>query len=198
VRAPHAGFINITSTSTFREAIAVYTGPNITPLTPVEMVWGPPPAGAAGAPTEDVYRGLGFRVERNVRYLIAVDSITPGDTGGIRLSVDFDAARPDVRPVRRVVDPGERPELSVQVRNTSVLDRLRVYGWAEGDHVLHPTDCPEAFVLRPGEARTCHLRDPITGRRGEQLRGKVTAWIEWPALGRYSYTADSWFARVRS
>jgi M6 family metalloprotease-like protein len=202
-RPPRAGYLNITSESTFREAIGVYTGPNITHLTKVEDVRGTPPGqggfgGPPAATPENVFRGLGFRVERNVRYLIAVDSMTAGDTGGIRLFLDFDTARPDVRPVRQVVAPGERPLLRVQVRNTSEFDRLRVYGLVEGNVTLQATDCPSSFVVQPGTARTCHVRDPITGTAGQRLRGKVTAWVEWPLQGRYSFVADSWFARVAS
>jgi hypothetical protein len=198
-RAPKAGYLNITSESTFREAVAVYTGPNITHLTRVESVIGTPPGqGGAGSPPapENIYRGLGFRVERNVRYLIAVDSLAAGDTGGVRLFLDFDTARPDVRPVRQVVQPGERPLLRVQIRNTSEFDPLRVYGLVEGSTYLHAVDCPDAFVLQPGRSRICHVRDPINGTAGQQLRGKLTAWLEWPNQQRYSYAADSWFARV--
>jgi len=199
VRAPRAGYLNITSSTTFRETIAVYTGPNITHLTRVEDVRGLPPGqGGSGSPPapESVFSGLGFRVERNVRYLIAVDSLVAGHSGGIRLFVDFDTARPDVRPVRQVVAPGERPLLRVQIRNTAAFDDLRVYGVAEGPQVLQWTDCPQSWVLHPGESRVCHVRDPITGTAGRQLRGKITAWLEWPGQGRYSYAADSWFARV--
>ncbi len=198
LRAPHAGYLNLTTQSTFREVVAVYTGPSLTRLTPVESVRGTPPDSGAGRPQpENVFRGLGFRVERNVRYLIAVDSAAEGVEGGIRLGVDFDAARPDVRPVQRVVAPGGRVELSMQVRNTSVGDRLRVYGWAEDFRSVVPLDCPTTFVLRPGEARTCRFRSFVTGGAGEQLRGKLTAWIEWPDQQYFSFTADSWFARVR-
>jgi M6 family metalloprotease-like protein len=199
VRVPRAGYLNITSESTFRETIAVYTGPNITHLTRVEDVRGLPPGqGGHGSPPapESVFSGLGFRVERNVRYLIAVDSVAAGHTGGIRLFVDFDTVRPDVRPVRQVVAPGERPRLRVQLRNTAAFDPVRVYGVAEGPNILRWTDCPESFVLQPGQARVCHVRSPVTGTAGQRLRGKVTAWLEWTNQGRYSYAADSWFARV--
>ena len=200
-RPPRAGYLNITSESTFREAIGVYTGPNITHLTKVEDVRGTPPGqGGFGSPPaatpENVFRGLGFRVERNVRYLIAVDSMTAGQTGGVRLFLDYDTARPDVRPVRQVVAPGERPLLRVQIRNTAPGDTLRVYGLVEGNTTLDAVDCPSSFTLQPGTSRTCHVRTPITGTAGQRLRGKVTAWIEWPFQGRYSYVADSWFARV--
>lgn len=199
-RAPRAGYLNITSESTFRETIAVYTGPHVRRLTRVESVVGTPPGqgghGGPPAPGESVYRGLGFRVERNVRYLIAVDSLATGDTGGIRLFLDFDTARPDVRPVRQVVQPGERPELRVEIRNTSEFDPLRVYALVEGGTILHASDCPGSFVLQPGRSRICHVRDPITGTAGQRLRGKVTAWLEWPNQQRYSSAADSWFARV--
>ena len=201
-RPPRAGFLNITSESTFREAIGVYTGPNVTHLTKVEDVRGTAPGqGGFGSPPapaspENVFRGLGFRVERNVRYLIAVDSMAAGDTGGIRLFLDFDTARPDVRPVQDVVAAGERPMLRVQVRNTSEFDTLRVYGLVEGNTMLHAVDCPTSFFIQPGEARTCRVRDPLSGAAGQQLRGKVTAWIEWPLQGRYSSVADSWFVRV--
>jgi hypothetical protein len=113
------------------------------------------------------------------------------------MTVGFDAARPDARPVRQVVRPGERPLVAMQVRNTSEFDRMRVYGWAEGAGQLTPTDCPAAFVLQPGQRRTCHLRSRVAGPAGAQLKGKVTAWIEWIDAGRYSFTGDSWFARVR-
>jgi M6 family metalloprotease-like protein len=198
-RPPRAGYLNITSESTFREAIAVYTGPNVTHLTRVEDVRGQPPGqGGAGSPPapENVYRGLGFRVERNVRYLIAVDSMTAGDTGGVRLFLDYDTARPDVRPVGAVVRPGQRPMLRFEIRNTSPFDPLRVYGLVEGSTHLHAIDCPASFTVAAGATRTCRFRDPITGPAGRQLRGKVTAWIEWPLQGRYSFVADSWFVRV--
>ena len=137
-------------------------------------------------------------MESNVRYLVALDTLTPGDTGGVRVFLDYDEARPDVRPVRRVVDAGEPPELRVQIRNTSTVDTLRVYRLAEGTTSLPALDCPDDFLLLPGEARTCRVRTLVTGGPGTSLRGKVTAWIEWPDVGRYATIADSWFARVRS
>ena len=199
-RAPRAGFVSITTESTFREVAAVYTGTDIGNLLPVVSAQGGPPGGGAGSPPapESINRGLGIRVERDVRYFVAIDSLTPGDTGGVRVFLDYDQARPDVRPVRRVVAAGEQPELRVQIRNTSSIATLRVYQLVEGTTALHALDCPDAFLLLPGEARTCRVRTPITGGPGTSLRGKVTAWIEWPDTGRYAYVADSWFARVRS
>jgi hypothetical protein len=200
-RPPHAGFVNLTTESTFREVAAVYTGTEVGDLRPVVSVLGvPPPGGEAGSPPtpESINRGLGIRVERNVRYLVALDTLTPGDTGGVRVFLDYDEARPDVRPVRRDVAAGEQPELRVQVRNTSSVATLRVYQLVEGTTALHALDCPDAFLLPPGEARTCRVRTPVTGGPGASLRGKVTAWIEWPEIGRYANVADSWFARVRS
>ncbi len=198
-RAPRAGFVNLTTISTFREVAAVYTGPYVGNLTRVESVRGGPPGGGVGSPPapENINRGLGFRVERRVRYFVAVDSLQAGHTGGVRLLLDYSSARPDVRPVRRVVEPGQRPELRVQIRNTSTFDRLRVYNLLEGDRGLQALDCPAAFVIQPGEARTCRVRTPVTGASGATLRGKVWAWLEWIDSQRFSAVADTWFARVR-
>lgn len=198
-RPPRAGYVNLTTESTFREVAAVYTGTHVGNLTRVESVRGVPPGGGSGSPAapESINRGLGIRVERNVRYLVAVDTLTPGHTGGLRLFLDYDEARPDVRPVRRYVAPGRRPELRVQIRNTSVVDTLRVYQLVEGSTSLQALDCPDAFLLDPGEARTCRVRTPVSGGPGATLRGKITAWIEWPVSGRFANIADSWFARVR-
>jgi hypothetical protein len=73
---------------------------------------------------------------------------------------------------------------------------LRVYQLAEGTTLLNALDCPGSFLLAPGEARTCRVRTPVSGGPGASLRGKVTASIEWPDIGRYANIADPWFARV--
>ena len=133
-----------------------------------------------------------------MRYLIAVDSPSRVARGRDPLCLDFDAARPDVRPVQPVVAPGERPLLSVQVRNTSEFDAAPGLRLGRGLHrSCTARDCPDPFVLQPGPGP--HLprsASSVTGAAGEQLRGKITAWIEWPDQGRFSFAADSWFARV--
>ena len=199
-RAPRAGFVSLTTESTFQEVAAVYTGTDMGSLRRVASVEAVPPGGGAGSPAapESITRGLGIRVERGVRYLVAIDARTPGDTGGVRVFLDYDQARTDVRPVRRVVAAGEQPELRVRIRNTSSFDTLRVYQLAEGTTALPSLDCPESFLLAPGEARMCRVRTTVTGGPGASLRGKVTAWIEWPDIGRYATIADPWFARVQA
>jgi M6 family metalloprotease-like protein len=204
VRAPTGGFLDITSQATFQETIAVYTGNRIGNLQPVRAVRGLAPNQGAGSPpapggppTENVYQGLGFRVDGGVRYLIAVDARRANASGGIRLLLNFDSARPDVRPARRVLAPGARPVLRVQIRNASAFERLRVYGLYERGQPLQLTDCPAAFLVAPGTTRTCHARSRVSGPAGATLASKVEAWIEWPNLGRYSTVADPWFARVR-
>jgi M6 family metalloprotease-like protein len=198
-RPPRAGYVNMTTESTFQEVAAVYTGTHVGNLSRVESVQGVPPGGGLGSPParESINRGLAIRVERNVRYLVAVDSLAVADTGGVRLFLGYDQARPDVRPVRRYVAAGERPALRVQIRNTSLFDTLRVSRLLEGPVALHPLDCPGSFLIAPGQARTCRVRTTVTGGAGASLRGKITAWIEWPDAGRYANVADSWFARVR-
>ena len=198
-QAPRNGFVNITSESTFREAIAVYTGTTITTLRRVESVRGLPPGAGAGSPAapETVYQGLAFPVERNVRYLIAVDSLVAGDEGGIRLVVDYDQAYPEARAVARPA-PGRRPLVRVRIRNTSESDRLRVYNLLDGNVAVDAVDCPDVFVLQPHQARTCHVRPPLTGPAGASLRSKVTAWIQWLGAQRYSSVSDPWFTRVRA
>ena len=197
--APRNGFVNLTSESTFRETIAVYTGSSITGLRRVQAVRGVPPGSGAGSPPvpESVYQGLAFPVERNVRYLIAVDSLVAGVEGGIRLAVDYDAAYPEARPVARPA-AGERPLIRVRIRNASESDRLEVYNILEGSTSLDAVDCPDAFVIPPQQIRTCHVRPPVSGPAGAQLRGKVTAWIHWLNLDRYSSVSDPWFTRVRT
>jgi hypothetical protein len=199
-RAPRAGFVALTTISTFREVAAVYTGPYVGNLTLVGSVRGVPPGGGAGSPpgAESINRGLGFRVERQVRYFLAVDSLRAGDTGGVRVRLEYNSARPDVRPVRRFVAPGVRPELRIQIRNTSTFDRLQVYNLLEGTRSLVPLDCPDSFVIQPGGARTCRVRSPVTGMAGATLRGKVWAWLEWIDTQRYSVVADPWSVRVRA
>jgi hypothetical protein len=196
VRAPSGGFLDITTEATFQEVVAVYTGPNVRHLTPVRAVRGLAPGAGAGAPAENIWSGLGFRVDGNVRYWIAVDARRVNGAGGIRLHLNFDAARVDVRPVQRIVAPGRRPQLRVQIRNASRYDRLKVYGLYEGGIPVQRLDCPPAFIIRPGQTRTCHVIAPVTGASGQPLRGKLEAWIEWPTLGRYSYSRDPWFATV--
>ena len=196
--APRNGFVNLTSASTFQETIAVYTGETITGLRRVDAARGLPPGAGAGSPpaAESVYQGLAFPVERNVRYLIAVDSLAVGDEGGIRLVLDYDQAYPDVRPVARPA-PGRRPLLQVRVRNSSDSERLQVYNLLEGSVSVDAVDCPEAFILQPHQVRTCHVRPPVSGPAGARLRGKITAWIHWIDLQRYSAVSDPWFTRVR-
>lgn len=197
-QAPRNGFVNLTSESTFRETIAVYTGGTITGLRRVQAVRGVPPGAGAGSPPppESVYQGLAFPVERNVRYLIAVDSLVAGVEGGVRLVVDYDAAYPEARPVARPA-AGERPLIRVRIRNASETDRLEVYNILEGSISLDAVDCPDAFVILPQQIRTCHVRPPVSGPAGAHLRGKVTAWIHWLNLQRYSSVSDPWFTRTR-
>jgi len=198
-QAPRNGFVNLTSESTFRETIAVYTGGTFTDLRRVQAVRGVPPGSGAGSPPapESVYQGLAFAVERNVRYLIAVDSLVAGVEGGIRLVVDYDAAYPEARPVARPA-AGQRPLIQVRIRNASESDRLEVYNILEGSISLDAVDCPDAFVVQPQQVRTCHVRPPVSGPAGARLRGKVTAWIHWLNLDRYSSVSDPWFTRART
>lgn len=196
--APRNGYVNLTSESTFRETIAVYTGSTITRLRRVQAVRGVPPGSGAGSPpaTESVYQGLAFPVQRNVRYLIAVDSLVAGVEGGIRLVVDYDAAYPEARSVARPAG-GQRPLIQVRIRNASESDRLEVYNILAGSISLDAVDCPDAFVIPPQQIRTCLVRPPVSGPPGALLRGKVTAWIHWLNLDRYSSVGDPWFTRVR-
>lgn len=198
--APRNGFVNLTSETTFQETIAVYTGgPNLNRLRRVQAVRGRPPGSGAGSPPapESVFHGLGFAVERNVRYFIAVDSLVAGVEGGIRLVVDYDQAFPEVSPVVRP-SPGQRPLLRVRIRNSSETDRLEVYNILDGAASLDALDCPDAFTLAPQQVRTCLVRARPSGPAGARLRGKITAWIHWEDLDRYSTVNDPWFTRVQN
>jgi hypothetical protein len=199
VVAPRNGYVTISSQSTFQEVIGVYTGPAPGRLTRVRSIRGVPPGSAAGSPPapESVHLGVGFRALRGVSYRVAVDSRRAGERGGVRLTLEYDQAMIDVRPVTPRVAPGQRPLVRIRLRNTSLYDRLRVYGLVEGSTMLHAVDCPGAFVLGPGQVRTCVARDPRTGPRGAQLRGKVSAWVQWRDAERFTTVADPWFARVR-
>lgn len=200
VLAPRSGHVTVTSSSTFQEVIGVYTGPAPGRLRRVESARGVPSGAGAGSPQggpESVYAGLGFRVQRGVRYHLAVDSRVPGRTGGIRLLLDYDQAPLDVRPVRARTAPGEHPLLRIRIRNTSGNDRLRVYDLVEGTNALDAVDCPRAFVLAPGQVRTCLAPSRSSGARGTVLRGRVDAWIQWLDRQYYSTVGDPWFARVR-
>jgi len=86
----------------------------------------------------------------------------------------------------------------VRIRNTSESDRLRVYNLLDGNVAVDAVDCPDVFVLQPHQARTCHVRPPVTGPAGASLRSKVTAWIQWLGAQRYSSVSDPWFTRVRA
>ena len=59
--APRAGFVSITTESTFQEVAAVYTGTDIGNLRPVASAQGGPPGGGAGSPPapESINRGSG-------------------------------------------------------------------------------------------------------------------------------------------
>ena len=199
-QAPRNGFVNLTSESTFRETIAVYTGgPDVNRLRRVDVVRGLPPGSGAGGPPapESVFQGLGFAVARGVRYFIAVDSIVADDEGGVRLVVDYDQAFPEVSPVTRPA-PGQRPLLRVRIRNSSATDRLEVYNILDGEVSLDALDCPDAFVIAPQQVRTCLVRARTSGPAGARLKGKVTAWIHWDDLDRYAAISDPWFTPVRS
>jgi len=66
---PRNGVVTISSTTDFPSRVALYRGPNVGRLTRV--------------------RGPAFRVQRGVRYLIAVDGRSPGQSGAIQLTVTY-------------------------------------------------------------------------------------------------------------
>jgi len=140
---------------------------------------------------------LGFPVERGQRYRIAVDSAVAGETGGVRLFLDYEEARLDARPLFGSVPAGQRPLVHLTVRNTSPHERLRVYGMDNSNGGFAPVDCPVPFTVAPGASRSCTVLANATGPAGSVVRGRLSVYVEWPDRPRYATLADPWFARVR-